>query len=270
MVEAANVADGARGAPEDAHEWVSFEDPSEERTWVFDVTFLTSPWTCIFGRGCLGVLTAPAPELVLGCCSYGAHFTDEEDLANVEAKAETLTADEWQFRRQGRQRGIAKTTAAGETVTRLVQDACIFLNRDGFEGGVGCALHVAALKRGERPLAMKPSVCWQVPLRREDAEDGEGHVTSTVRQWDRKDWGPGGFDFHWWCTQSPEAFVGHRPVYQEMRDELVELVGEAIYAMLVDYLGARPAHGVALPHPEVRRRPAVGLRSAAEGAQALP
>ena len=63
-------------APPDAHEWVSFEDAEEMRTWVFDVTFLASRWTCIFGRGCQGVLTGPAPELVQGCCSYGAHFTD--------------------------------------------------------------------------------------------------------------------------------------------------------------------------------------------------
>jgi len=54
---------------------------------VFDVTFLTSAWTCIYGRGCPGVLTAPAPELEHGCCSYGAHFVDEEDLARVEAVA---------------------------------------------------------------------------------------------------------------------------------------------------------------------------------------
>ena len=254
MAETARAAGGTGEAPDDAHEWVSFEDPDEERTWVFDVTFLTSPWTCIFGRGCLGVLTAPAPELVLGCCSYGAHFTDDEDLARVEAVADTLTAEEWQFRRQGRQRGISKTTAAGETVTRIVQDACIFLNRDGFEGGVGCALHVAALKRGERPLDMKPGVCWQVPLRREDTENGDGHVTSTVRQWDRKDWGPGGFDFHWWCTQSPEAFVGHRPVYEEMREELIELCGRQIYDMVVTYLEPRRNAGVALPHPAVRKR----------------
>ena len=44
---------------------------------MFDVTFLLSRWTCIFGDGCQGVLTGPAPELVQGCCSYGAHFTDE-------------------------------------------------------------------------------------------------------------------------------------------------------------------------------------------------
>ena len=128
---------GSADAPEDAHEWVSFEDPEEERTWVFDVTFLTSPWTCIFGRGCPGVLTEPAPELVLGCCSYGAHFIDDEDLARVEAVAATLTDEDWQFRKQGLRRGISKTTPAGETVTRIVQEACIFLNRPGFEGGVG-------------------------------------------------------------------------------------------------------------------------------------
>jgi hypothetical protein len=34
-----------------AHEWLSFEDPEEERTWVFDVTFMLSHWGCIFGRG---------------------------------------------------------------------------------------------------------------------------------------------------------------------------------------------------------------------------
>src|SRR5687767_1072444 len=65
--------------PADRHEWVSFEDPDEDRTWVFDVTFLLSRWTCIFGAGCQGVLTAPAEDLVQGCCSYGAHFTDDLD-----------------------------------------------------------------------------------------------------------------------------------------------------------------------------------------------
>lgn len=32
--------------PDDLHEWVSFEDPDEQRTWLFDVTFLTSNWPC--------------------------------------------------------------------------------------------------------------------------------------------------------------------------------------------------------------------------------
>ena len=73
--------------PANAHEWVSFDDPDEERTWLFDVTFLVSSWTCIFGQGCQGVLTGPAPELVQGCCSYGAHFTGKKDARNVERAA---------------------------------------------------------------------------------------------------------------------------------------------------------------------------------------
>ena len=63
-----------------AREWVSFDDPVEDgRRWQIDVTFLLSRWQCIFGNGCQGVLTEKAPELVHGCCSYGAHFTDRKD-----------------------------------------------------------------------------------------------------------------------------------------------------------------------------------------------
>ncbi len=245
-----------RGAPTDAKEWVSFEDPDEERTWLFDATFLTSNWTCIYGRGCLGVLTEPAPELVHGCCSYGAHFVDKADLRRVERVAATLTDEEWQFRRKGRN-GVVKTNRHGEQVTRLVDGACIFLNRPGFPAGPGCALHQAALRRGERPLDLKPEVCWQLPLRREDTVAEDGHVTSTVCQWDRRHWGEGGSEFHWWCTESPEAFVGDRPVYKEMEGELTAMVGKKIYRRLAALLAARGkalAEGVPLPHPALRRR----------------
>ena len=57
---------------------------------MFDVTFLESKWTCIFGNGCQGVLTGPTPELVQGCCSYGAHFTDEKDRRRVEKAAQSV------------------------------------------------------------------------------------------------------------------------------------------------------------------------------------
>ena len=106
---------------EDLHEWVSFEDPDEHRTWVFDVTFLTSNWMCIFGQGCPGVLTEPAPELVHGCCSYGAHFTGKDDRQHVEKMAERLAPDQWQFRKQAKKRGgPIKVNRDGDTVTRLV------------------------------------------------------------------------------------------------------------------------------------------------------
>jgi len=262
-------------APDTAHEWVSFEDDEEERTWVFDVTFLTSNWTCIFGAGCQGVLTGPAPEMVQGCCSYGAHFTDADDIAKIEQLAGQLPGEFWQFRDRGvTKKGavrIARVNKDGDTVTRQADGACIFLNRPGWKTGAGCALHQWAEATDQRPLDVKPNVCWQLPLRREDAEDGDGHVTSTVRQWDRKHWGAGGDEFHWWCTESHEAFVGVAPVYETLRDELVELCNEKVVDKLTAYLRARvasstPAAGsggtVFLPHPAVRRAPAPTRRPA--------
>jgi hypothetical protein len=251
------MTDGCSLPPDTAHEWVSFEDDEEERTWVFDLTFLTSGWSCIFGAGCQGVLTGPAEELVQGCCSYGAHFTDDDDLAKIEKVAADMPDTYWQFRDRGvTKKGnvkIARVNKDGDTITRQVDDACIFLNRPGFANGPGCALHQYALAIGERPLDLKPNVCWQLPLRREDTDDGDGHVTSTLRQWDRKHWGAGGEEFHWWCTESPDAFVDKRPVYETLRDEIVELVGEKVYDRLLGYLRTRKATTY-LPHPAVRRR----------------
>ncbi len=239
-------------APEDVHEYISFEDPEEDRTWIFDLTFLMSGWTCIFGAGCQGVLTGPAPELVQGCCSYGAHFIDDEDVATVEAAAARLTDEQWQHRRKARRNGFFRTERDGTRITRLVDGACIFLNRPGFPAGPGCALHQAALDAGERPMDWKPDVCWQLPLRLEEHTNENGHVTSTLREWKRRDWGEGGLEFHWWCTDSPEAFVSRTPVYVTMRDEIVGIVGAPVYELLASLLAQRSRRTV-LPHPAVRR-----------------
>jgi len=240
--------------PSDVHEWVSFADPHEDRTWMFDVTFLASPWRCVYGDGCKGVLTGPAADRAEGCCSYGAHFADEDDVRRVERAAKTLTAEQWQHRALAKARGpIARRD--GDVTTRLVDDACIFLNRPGFPGGPGCALHRAAIERSVPPASMKPDVCWQLPLRREDSTDeSTGHVTSRVGEWDRRHWGPAGEDFHWWCTDAPEAFSASGPVYLTLADELVGLVGRAPYDLLAAYLAPRVASGVLLEHPVVRRR----------------
>lgn len=238
--------------PADAHEWLSFEDPAERRTWRFDVTFLLSNWRCLYGCGCQGVLTAPAPELAEGCCSYGAHFSGEEDLARVRAAAKTLSPEQWQFLDQGRRGGIARRSPGQVALTRVLKGACIFLNRPGFPGGPGCALHQAALARGIHPMELKPDVCWQLPLRREDRVEPDGSVTSTVGQWERVHWGDGGQQFAWWCTEAPEAFTGDLPVWRRMHDELVSLVGRDVFAMLAPYLEARERPCPALPHPAQR------------------
>jgi hypothetical protein len=265
--EAADASPAWRGVPKEAHEWVSFPDPDYERTWMFDVTFLESRWTCIFGRGCQGVLTGPAPELVQGCCSYGAHFTGQKDVRRVQAAAATLTPEQWQFYDRARPGGakkpqVVQRKSSGDIVTKLVKGACIFLNRPGFPAGPGCALHQAAVARGVPHLKLKPDVCWQLPLRRDDEVGEGGHVTAIVRQWDRRDWGKGGDQFHWWCTESPEAFVGERAAYEELENELAEMVGSKIHKRLVAYLDDRRRRSagepvrVSLPHPALRKREA--------------
>ena len=246
----------APAEPEEIREWVSFADPSEHRTWVFDATFLRSSYMCIYGAGCQGVLDADAAELEQGCCSYGAHFVDEDDVANLVKAFVRLEPRHMQFHAEARADGFLDAgepaaDGAPVTVTRLVDDACIFLNRPGFAAGAGCALHIAALEAGERPLDWKPNVCWQVPIRLEHSTDENGHVTSRLRDWKRRDWGEGGAEFHWWCTESPEAYVGHEPVYVSARDEITELVGAEIYELLVDVL--EQPREPALPTPVALR-----------------
>lgn len=254
--------------PEDLHEWISFDDPDEHRTWVFDATYLRSNYTCIYGCGCQGILDEPATDSALGCCSFGAHFVDADDLANVERHAERLRPDHMQFHAKLAKKGFTTQgdrDADGQPTmqTRLVDDACIFLNRSGFAGGVGCALHIAAVEAGERPLDWKPQVCWQVPLRLEHSSDESGHVTSRLREWKRRDWGEGGADFGWWCTEEPDAFVGAEPLYRSARDEIVELVGARIYELMAAQM--QRSEWVPLPHPALRR-----ATSSGESAQPEP
>lgn len=248
-------------------EWLSFDD-DDGTVWMFDASFLLSGWTCIFGDGCQGVLDGDATEMEQGCCSYGAHFADRDDREVVKRAAKRLDASIWQFAAETKAAGGPITrNDDGAWVTRQIDDACCFLNRPDFEGGAGCALHVGALRDGERPMDWKPDVCWQVPLRLVSTTDENGFVTNTLRDWKRRDWGEGGEDFHWWCTESHTAFVAREPVYITMRDEIIELVGEVPYQWFVDAVEAEGAPavsshaavvrgrslGVALPDP-VRRR----------------
>lgn len=243
----------AVGAPGDTHEWVSFADPDENRTWLVDVTFLLSPWRCIFGSGCAGVLTAPAPELGEGCCSYGAHFSDRDDVARVSAAVALLEPDEWQYAHLGTE-GRFLVDDSGTTTTALVDGACIFLNRPGHPGGAGCAFHLAAGRLARPPRELKPDVCWQLPLRREDTVGEDGHVTSKVHEWRRRDWGEAGEEFAWWCTEEPAAFTAAEPVVVTLADELRGLVGGAIYELIRTYLDAKMRPSTPLPHPALRRR----------------
>ena len=62
---------------DDSHtgDWF-IEVPDGETLWRFEPDFLRSNWTCIWGRGCKGILDHPAEHLQQGCCSVGAELTD--------------------------------------------------------------------------------------------------------------------------------------------------------------------------------------------------
>jgi hypothetical protein len=243
-----------------AREWVAFADPVDEgRTWQIDVTFLLSSWQCIFGCGCQGIWTEPTPELVHGCCTYGAHFTDKADRDHVARAAKALTADEWQFAKVGRKKGVYVKSipepddepGPTEWKTRVVDDACVFLNRPDFAAGAGCALHLHALNTGKHFSEYKPEVCWQVPLRRIDDEQDDGTVISRLTEFGREGWGEGGEDFAWWCTEAPEAFTGSEPVYVSMEIELQKMLGKKLYRQVAAYLDGR-RHATSFPpvaHP---------------------
>ena len=238
--------------PADAHEWVSFGDPDEDRTWVVDVTFLASVWKCIYFEGCQGVLTGPAAELVEGCCSYGAHLSDKKDARRVQAAAArplprpVPAPRPGAARRRREETGRGPDDAARRRGVHLPQPA-------GLPRGPRVRPPPRRLEAGVPPRLYKPDVCWQLPVRREDTTDEGGHVTSTVTQWERRHWGPAGDEFHWWCTEAPEAFVAAEPVYLSLADELGALVGPEVYKMIVGYLDSRAAHRQPLPHPVVRR-----------------
>ncbi len=198
--------------------------------WRFDEAFLRSRWTCLWGDGCLGILDHPAPELAQGCCSVGAELDDGDEAMTIGALAATLPPERFQFHEAAATGGIYAD--ADRRATRVVDGACIFLNRPGFPGGAGCALHLAAVDAGEPPIDWKPSVCWQLPLHVDWSPTADGRETATVRPWSRADWGDEGRTMAWCCTEGELAFVGDRAVVESLEDELSALAGRTVYVEL--------------------------------------
>lgn len=201
--------------------------------WRIDRTFVTSNWTCLWGRGCLGILEHPAPELQQGCCSVGAHLDGDEEAATVGSLAATLDPARFQFHAEAAAGGIYASDE--RRYTRVVEGACIFLNRPGFPGGQGCALHLAALDDDESPMDWKPSVCWQLPIKVDwEPTDERGAVRerATLRAWSRSDWGDDGDPMHWCCTEGELAYIGDRPVVDSLAPELERVVGAEVFVEL--------------------------------------
>jgi hypothetical protein len=219
------------------------EDVEEPQRFRCDITWLTSSWTCIYGSGCAGIYADRPND---GCCTLGAHFTDDDDVQRVAVAMKRLTPETWQLHEQGRKKNGGWTeTEDGELKTRVVDGACIFLNRPGWATGDGCALHQEALRSGLAPHTTKPDVCWQLPLRRSyrrvKRQDGTEYLETTIAEYDRSGWGPGGHDLDWYCSGNSEAHVGREPVFRSNEAELRELMGDAAYDELAKHCVAHLA-----------------------------
>ena len=163
----------------------------------------------------LGILDGSAPELMQGCRSYGAHFVDDDDVANVVKAFVRLRPEQMQFHAKARRGGFLRPGSEEDgdgdaTVTRLVDGGVQFLNRPGFAGG-GCAAHrrdgrwrAAARLEAQRQLA--GAAAARALDRRERPRDVPAARVEAPRL------GRGREEFHWWCTESPEAFIGKDPV----------------------------------------------------------
>lgn len=236
-----------------AREWIEFIDPTNPEHLIRgDLTWLCSRWTCIFAAGCHGIIKDRADD---GCCSHGAFFTDKDDQKRVKPFVKMLTPAMWQHYGQGKNAWIEMDDLDGEQrpKTKTVDGACVFLNRRGSEQGLGCALHGLALQIGRHPLETKPDVCWQLPVRRAQEwvtrPDDTKILVTTLGEFDRRGWGEGGRDLHWWCTSSPEAHVGSEPLYITYGPELIALLGQAAYDELARLAEERLDKGLIAPHP---------------------
>ncbi len=232
-------------------EWLVFVDPADEGHEIrADLTWLLSTWTCIFGRGCLGINEERPGD---ACCTHGAYYVDADDERRVKKAVRELTPQTWE--RHGTRVQTVTDELDGEPArkTRVIDDVCVYFNRGPSD--YGCALHALALRTGRSIMETKPYVCWQVPIRREWEDLGEERSRTEVSEFSREAWGEGGADLSWWCTRSHRAHAaGGEPVFRTYEAELRELLGDPAYDVLRLTCDARWAGGGAVNYlPLVER-----------------
>ena len=154
-----------------------------------------------------GSSSAPAPELEQGCCSYGAHFTGDDDRGNVEAKLALLDAERVAVPEEGRRSGAARSSS-----TRTARPSA------------GSSTAPASSSTGPTTPTAPAAPCTPPPCAGASRSStgsprcagrcrcaGTTRPTSTATSPRRSGSGsaatgaPGGDEFHWWCTDEPRG-----------------------------------------------------------------
>ena len=197
-------------------EWVTFDDPEGRGPALADRRHVPAVVVdCIFGCGCQGVLTGPAPELVQGCCSYGAHFSDRKDRDHVVKSRQAPHRRRVAVRRRRPQEGHLRQGGQGrgrqDRVAHPPRRRRVHLPEPPRvrRRASGCALHIHADAHRPAPQRRQArGVLAAAAAARSTRSRRTGRVISTLTEFGRDGWGEGGDDFRWWCTEAPEAFVG--------------------------------------------------------------
>jgi hypothetical protein len=185
---------------------------------MVDIDFLLSGYGCIWGNGCKGIHNDG--DGLTGCCSLGVEVQSNE-VSKLKDLVSQLTSENWEnhgkkwlrWKRYGKK-------FHRNTTLRPDKKGCVFSNSKDFSGGAGCALHIAALERGESYIGTKPEVCWAIPLRLTFTDDPDAFWLTGHN---RNDWG-GEVDFpKWWCVSddSPEPWAHDSPFYHRYHEELL-------------------------------------------------
>lgn len=224
--------------------WI--EITTSTKTWLVDTEFLLSDYECQWGTGCKGI-NPNRPDL--GCCANGAYLTDS-DVELLKDKVPQLKDSEWQHKtddyltksKYKTRLGIKRWDGQLKTSVQNDDDevsGCVFANDPDFQGGMGCALHIAAVNRGEDFIEWKPEICWQMPLYIEEIEELEVNILRMFH------WGES--DYPWFCERDREMWVGKNPVYQSMSKELKKMLDNEdpeFYDILKDVLDKAHSQGV--------------------------
>ncbi len=106
-----------------------------------------------------------------GCCTLGAHFSDRDGRKRVEGFASKLTSADWQYHDVGKRKGIVGRDDEGKKQARVVNGACVSLNRDTLVELMGAPAYAILAKRccarieaanavrteGRRSFALQPA-----------------------------------------------------------------------------------------------------------------
>lgn len=224
--------------------------------YALDVLALLSNYRCIYGQGCQGVtppggesseLYVPHNPAVTGCCRTVPEFQHataevaEEDAERVDSPlrikpyVEALRPDEAQHYDQinaGDWYSEVEQSSGWESQNAGVGGNCIFLNTDGPEGKLGCALYHLAGRLGIDPKETRPQVCHIEPAAAfviaEGLASGGRRVLVTLRPawygWFASD--------RYWCTSDPAAYSATEPAFRGMASQYEWLLGEDVFATL--------------------------------------